>query len=129
MVVCQQDSRPGKIQEARTTSPNVGQTWSRRCGRCIPTPQCPQRQGTAAQQVDARLSGRPLRGVLRLRTFAALRYREFRLLWSGQASTAMAMWMDQVVRGWLMYELTTLSSSAWCKAFRPSRFSCCLGRG
>jgi MFS family permease len=44
--------------------------------------------------------------LARLRTFAALRYREFFLLWSGQASTSMAMWMDQVVRGWLMYELT-----------------------
>ena len=54
----------------------------------------------------ARRSWRPLRGLLRLRTFAALHHREFLLLWSGQASTAMAMWMDQVVRGWLMYELT-----------------------
>jgi MFS family permease len=44
--------------------------------------------------------------LLRLRTFAALRHREFLLLWAGQAATAMAMWMDQVVRGWLMYELT-----------------------
>ena len=44
--------------------------------------------------------------MLRLRTFAALRHREFCLLWSGQAATAMAMWMDQVVRGWLLYELT-----------------------
>jgi len=44
--------------------------------------------------------------LLRLRTFAALRHREFCLLWAGQAATAMAMWMDQVVRGWLMYELT-----------------------
>jgi MFS family permease len=44
--------------------------------------------------------------LLRLGTFAALRRREFRLLWAGQAATAMAMWMDQVVRGWLMYELT-----------------------
>jgi len=44
--------------------------------------------------------------VLHLSTFAALRHREFRLLWFGQAATAMAMWMDQVVRGWLMYELT-----------------------
>jgi MFS family permease len=44
--------------------------------------------------------------LLRLGTFAALRHREFRLLWAGQAATAMAMWMDQVVRGWLMYELT-----------------------
>jgi MFS family permease len=41
-----------------------------------------------------------------LGTFAALRHREFRLLWAGQAATAMAMWMDQVVRGWLLYELT-----------------------
>jgi MFS family permease len=42
----------------------------------------------------------------RLQTFAALRHREFRLLWAGQAATAMALWMDQVARGWLMYELT-----------------------
>jgi MFS family permease len=41
-----------------------------------------------------------------LQTFAALRHREFRLLWSGQVATAMATWMDQVVRGWLVYELT-----------------------
>jgi MFS family permease len=47
--------------------------------------------------------------VLQLRTFAALRHREFLLLWSGQAATAMAMWMDQVARGWLMYELTNSS--------------------
>jgi MFS family permease len=59
-----------------------------------------------AQRGEARRSWRPLRGLLRLRTFAALRHREFLLLWAGQASTAMAMWMDQVVRGWLMYELT-----------------------
>lgn len=49
---------------------------------------------------------RPLKGLVRLGTFAALRHREFRLLWGGQAATAMAMWMDQVVRGWLLYELT-----------------------
>jgi MFS family permease len=60
----------------------------------------------AVQQGGAERSQRHLRGLLRLGTFAALRYREFRLLWSGQAATAMAMWMDQVVRGWLMYELT-----------------------
>jgi hypothetical protein len=44
--------------------------------------------------------------MLRLQTFAALHHREFRLLWAGQATTAMAVWMDQVARGWLMYELT-----------------------
>jgi MFS family permease len=60
----------------------------------------------AAQPEGAQRSWRPLRGLLHLRTFAALRHREFLLLWSGQAATAMAMWMDQVARGWLMYELT-----------------------
>ncbi|HEY5868914.1 MAG TPA: MFS transporter [Candidatus Tectomicrobia bacterium] len=70
----------------------------------IAAPGVPGRE--AAEQGGARRSWKPLRGLLALRTFAALHHREFRLLWSGQASTAMAMWMDQVVRGWLMYELT-----------------------
>src|SRR5262245_10107857 len=57
--------------------------------------------------LNRRPGGELLGGLLRLPTFAALRHREFRLLWSGQAATAMASWMDQVVRGWLMYELTS----------------------
>jgi MFS family permease len=60
----------------------------------------------AAQQGSARRSWGLLADLFRLRTFAALRHREFLLLLSGQAATAMAMWMDQVARGWLMYELT-----------------------
>src|SRR5687768_15825484 len=60
-------------------------------------------QDEAVEQGGVQRSWNPLKGLVRLRTFAALRYREFLLLWSGQASTAMAMWMDQVVRGWLMY--------------------------
>jgi MFS family permease len=44
--------------------------------------------------------------MLRLQTFAALRHRDFRLLWAGQAAASLAMWMDQIARGWLMYELT-----------------------
>jgi MFS family permease len=39
----------------------------------------------------------------------ALQHREFRLLWYGQIFTAMATWMDQVARGWLIYELTNSS--------------------
>jgi MFS family permease len=35
-----------------------------------------------------------------------LRYRDYRLLWSGHVFTSMAFWMDQVSRGWLIYELT-----------------------
>src|SRR3970040_1663862 len=59
-----------------------------------------------ARPAAARESWRPLQALLRLRTFEAVRHREFRLLWLGQASTAMATWMDQVARGWLIYELT-----------------------
>ncbi|MBM2805728.1 MAG: transporter [Deltaproteobacteria bacterium] len=35
-----------------------------------------------------------------------LRYRDFRLLWFGHVFGSMAFWMDQVTRGWLIYELT-----------------------
>lgn len=56
--------------------------------------------------VESLPSWGPLRSVVRWRTFAALRHREFRLLWAGQATTSIARWMDQVARGWLMYELT-----------------------
>jgi MFS family permease len=42
----------------------------------------------------------------RLRIFDALRHREYRLIWYGQIFASMATWMDQVARGWLLYELT-----------------------
>ncbi|HEX2228985.1 MAG TPA: MFS transporter [Candidatus Binatia bacterium] len=42
----------------------------------------------------------------RLRVFNALRHREYRLIWYGQIFASMATWMDQVARGWLLYELT-----------------------
>ena len=32
--------------------------------------------------------------------------RDFRLLWFGHVFASMAFWMDQVTRGWLIYELT-----------------------
>ena len=41
-----------------------------------------------------------------MRTFSSLRYRDFRLLWLGQGGTSMGQWMDQVARGWLIYQLT-----------------------
>lgn len=63
--------------------------------------------GHAASQLEgAQRSWRLLGSILRLQTFAALHHHEFRLLWAGQAATAMARWMDQVVCGWLLYELT-----------------------
>ena len=56
-----------------------------------------------------RRSRGPLDRFLRLRVLQALHHREFRLLWYGQIFTAMATWMDQVTRGWLIYELTNSS--------------------
>src|SRR5574341_2158114 len=62
--------------------------------------------GETARPAAARQSWRPLRALLELRAFEALRERNFRLLWLGQACTGMGTWMDQVTRGWLIYELT-----------------------
>jgi hypothetical protein len=47
-----------------------------------------------------------LGAITRSPMFAVLGFREFRLLWMGQFGSAMGMWMDQVTRGWLMYDLT-----------------------
>ena len=63
-------------------------------------------QSETGPQPMLRRSRRPLETLLRLRAFEALRQREFRLIWYGQIFTSMATWMDQVARGWLIYELT-----------------------
>jgi MFS family permease len=39
-------------------------------------------------------------------TFASLRLRNYRLLWLAQLGTSMGQWMDQMTRGWLMYQIT-----------------------
>ncbi len=49
---------------------------------------------------------RLLAALLGLRAFKPLRYREYRLLWFGQVFGSIGMWMDEVTRGWLIYELT-----------------------
>jgi MFS family permease len=48
----------------------------------------------------------PLGVLLRFKTFEALRHRQYRLIWYGQIFASMGTWMDQVTRGWLIYELT-----------------------
>jgi MFS family permease len=60
----------------------------------------------AGERAEARPSRSPLDAVLQLRAIGALRHHEFRLLWFGHSFTSMAFWMDQVARGWLIYELT-----------------------
>jgi MFS family permease len=39
-------------------------------------------------------------------TFAALRYRNLRLIWIGQTGHAAALWMEQIARPWLVLDLT-----------------------
>ena len=39
-------------------------------------------------------------------TFAALRYRNYRLLWFGTIFMSAGTWIQQVTLGWLAYELT-----------------------
>lgn len=39
-------------------------------------------------------------------TFISLKFRDYRYLSFGQFGTSMGMWMDQVARGWLIYEMT-----------------------
>lgn len=43
---------------------------------------------------------------MRLRAFQALGHRDYRLLWYSQVFASLGVWMDQVTRGWLIYELT-----------------------
>lgn len=42
----------------------------------------------------------------RLRTFASLRYRDFRYLWMGHIGNSASLWMEQVARPLLMLQLT-----------------------
>ena len=48
----------------------------------------------------------PLNRIVRLRAFHALSHRDYRLLWYSQVFASLGIWMDQVTRGWLIYELT-----------------------
>lgn len=52
------------------------------------------------------MSRRFLDACLKLHAFQALRHREYRLLCYAQTSGSMGTWMDEVTRGWLVYELT-----------------------
>jgi MFS family permease len=66
----------------------------------------PSKPVESTESSAARDVWHPLSGLLRLRALASLQYRDFRLLWFGHIFTSMAFWMDQVSRGWLIYELT-----------------------
>lgn len=54
---------------------------------------------------------RPVHIHVRVRTFDSLRYRNFRLLWGSTTASSGANWLQQVVLGWLTYQLT--QSAFW----------------
>jgi MFS family permease len=62
--------------------------------------------GDVSRQETCKQTWRPRQALLQLYDIGALCHREFRLLWFGHLFTSMAFWMDQVARGWLIYELT-----------------------
>src|SRR5687767_3377039 len=47
-----------------------------------------------------------MRSLLKLPAFRALAYRDYRLLSWGQLFGTMGLWMDEVSRGWLVYQIT-----------------------
>ena len=63
-------------------------------------------EAPATHPVASPRSWHPIQALLQLRAIETFRHREFRLLWMGQVFTGMGTWMDQVTRGWLIYELT-----------------------
>lgn len=85
--------------------------FKRHLESCLSSP-TPKREGSDARgnETDKPARGRnirrPLGTLSNLRALEALRHRDFRLLWFGHSFTSMAFWMDQVSRGWLIYELT-----------------------
>jgi MFS family permease len=64
----------------------------------------PNAEGSGTSAAAPTVSGPAFLG--RIRALEALQFREFRLLFLAQLTTAMAQWMDQVARGWLLYDLT-----------------------
>ncbi len=82
------------IPEFRLSLPTSNQEMERTPAQDAPKP------------ASAQMFWSPLDVLLRFRLFEPLRHREYRLLWYGQIFASMGTWMDQVTRGWLIYELT-----------------------
>jgi MFS family permease len=66
----------------------------------------PFNEKSAQQPSVKRVIWQRFTGLTQLRTLTSLQYGDYRLLWFGHIFTSMAFWMDQVSRGWLIYELT-----------------------
>jgi len=70
----------------------------------------PSKVANEVASVPEEVTGQPRRvvlgGLLWRNTFAALRYRNFRLFFAGQLISLIGTWMQNTAQGWLVYELT-----------------------
>ncbi len=92
------------------------------------TPPSPGAAAAVAERAPAAAASRS--PFARIRTFKSLEHREFRLLWLGIIGTSTSQWMEQVLLGWLGYELTgSALALALGNAFRagPALLSAPLG--
>jgi len=60
-------------------------------------------------QAKSRQCGRLVGALSSIRALESFRYREYRLIWYGLVFSSLGQWMDEVTRGWLMYQLTNSS--------------------
>ena len=75
-------------------------------GKVLRSVTAPHRQsGTEAAAAPADATGRAAPAE-KIRTFASLRLRDFRLLLLGTTLSNAAQWIQQVTLGWLVYDLT-----------------------
>jgi MFS family permease len=75
--------------------------------RTAPDEQGPAPASVPVQPAVTRSGWNLWAAFARLPTFQALEHRDFRLLWISQGCGSLSMWMDQVARGWLLYDLTS----------------------
>ena len=65
----------------------------------------------------------PLDNFILHKTFAALKHRNFRLFWIGQAISLIGTWMQNIAQAWLVLELT--HSAFWPGSSRRYNFCQC----
>lgn len=66
----------------------------------------PVARGDAVETTKAQPRGRRLRMPENIHTFDSFRYRNFRYLWATTLFSSGGFWMQQIVIGWLMYNIT-----------------------
>jgi MFS family permease len=70
------------------------------------TDQAPSSSRATTSQPPTHGAGAHRSAGFRLSTFDALRYRDYRFLWTGVFFTAGGMWMEQIALNWIVYDMT-----------------------